>query len=133
MQSLRHILVGTDFGPAAESALRSAITLANLGLAKITLVHVCELTSAGGALEDEYLRRCERRLATEVERHAQCGVEIKGLLRAGRPWEKLNNAATEVGANLIVVGRGAGGLGEVPGRLLQTTSRPVLLVGTEAP
>jgi nucleotide-binding universal stress UspA family protein len=142
MQLLRHLVVGTDFSPCAESALTAAITIANLGRARITLVHVCELSTELGlpermattAVDAELLHACEQRLATEVARFKGRGIELASLLRSGKPWEKLNNAAIDVGANLIVIGRhghggGAFGLGGVANHVLHTASRPVLVVG----
>jgi nucleotide-binding universal stress UspA family protein len=137
---LRHLIVGTDFSPCAESALDCAITLANLGLARVTLVHVCELSTelgipeaiATSAFDEKLLSDCSSRLAEAVARRARCGVEVKGLLRTGKPWEKLDNAATEVGASMIVIGRhgagGATGIGTVAKHVLRNARRPVLTV-----
>jgi nucleotide-binding universal stress UspA family protein len=57
------------------------------------------------------------------------------VVRRGAPWEKLANLATELGAELIVVGvdgeRGAsreGFLGTVAYRLVTTSPRPVVVV-----
>jgi nucleotide-binding universal stress UspA family protein len=141
MQLLRHLVVGTDFSSCADAAVSAAITIANHALAKVTLVHVCELSTelglpdamATSAVDTELLRACEQRLAHEVARHRDCGVEVTALLRTGKPWEKLNNAAIDVGANLIVIGRhghggGAFGLGGVANHVLHTATRPVLVV-----
>ena len=45
--------------------------------------------------------------------------------------DKIHNVATEVGASLIVIGRGRGALGVVAERVLQTASRPVLAVACD--
>jgi nucleotide-binding universal stress UspA family protein len=145
MQALRHIVVGTDFSPCAEAALECAITLANAGLAGITLVHVCELSAELGfdgtpGCDEELIRKCNEQLAAAVVRRARCGVEVKGLLRTGKPWEKLNNAATEVGASLIVIGRvgaadhggGLARIGAVAKHVLRSATRPVLTVPLNA-
>ncbi|HSR97892.1 MAG TPA: universal stress protein, partial [Kofleriaceae bacterium] len=61
--------------------------------------------------------------------------DIAGVLRSGKPWEKINNIAAEVGAGLIVLGRTGAGrgapsdVGSVALRVLRTASRPVLTVG----
>ncbi len=143
MQTLRHILVGTDFSACAGAALEYALSL---GAARLTLVHVCELTSelgipddrATSTLDEEQLDRCRHQLAATVAAYAARGVAIQGLLRTGKPWEKLNNAAAEVGASLIVIGRigvdGGGDrddgqpLGVVAKHVLRRSSRPVLMV-----
>ena len=54
------------------------------------------------------------------------------VLRSGHPADKLHNVATEVGASLIVIGRGSRAeLGSVVSRVLRTASRPVLAVGCD--
>lgn len=146
MQALRQIVVATDFSPGAECAVEAAIGLANLGHSRVTLVHVCELgvelgiveAMATPAFDAELMRVCEERVRVAAERLAGRGVELTALLRCGRPWEKINNVATEVGASLIVIGRngagGAGGaeLGGVASLVLRTATRPVLVVGLDA-
>lgn len=138
----RTIVVGTDFSEGAELALDAAITIANLALARITLVHVCALpaehadpgTFVSSDEDDERLRACAEELARTSARRARCGVEISSVLRSGKPWEKLNNVATEVGAGMIVIGRhgaGAGarpGVGSVAEQLVRTASRPIVIV-----
>lgn len=143
MQTLRQIVVGTDFSECAEYAVDAALRLARLSLARVTVVHVCVLAAERGipealltpALDDELLQSCREALAATVARR-RGGVEVTGVLRSGRPWEKLGNVAAEVGANLIVVGRhgagrGAGELGSVAERLLRAATRPVLAVPCE--
>lgn len=136
MQALRNILVGTDFSPCADAALDVAIAF---GAERITLVHVCELAELGlsDARDDELLERCRAQLDAVVARYTSRGLAITGLLRTGKAWEKLHNAAAEVGATLIVIGRvGSGGgvlsdgpsLGVVAKQVLRRSSRPVLMV-----
>jgi nucleotide-binding universal stress UspA family protein len=146
MQSLRQIVVATDFSPGAECAVEAAIVLANLGHARVTLVHVCELgvelgfaeAMATPAFDAELMRVCGDRLRVAADHHARRGVELAPLLRCGKPWEKINNVATEVGASLIVIGRNGAGrasgaeLGGVATRVLRTATRPVLVVGLDA-
>lgn len=131
MQTLRPLVTGTDFSPCAEQALEKAIQLALAARTGITLVHVCEL--GDGDIDEQRLRRCSETLAAIVEKHGNSGVEITGVLRSGRPWEKLDNLAADVGASLIVIGRhGARGpsapLGSVAEHLVRSASRPVLTV-----
>lgn len=140
MKALRQIVVGTDFSECAEHAVDAALHLASLALARVTVVHVCALSAERGipeamisqTLDDELLQSCRESLAEAVAR-LRGGVEVAGVLRSGRPWEKLGNVATEVGANLIVVGRHGAGrgtreLGSVAERLVRVATRPVLTV-----
>ena len=142
MQTLRTIVVGTDFSACAAHALETAITLASLGDARITVVHVCALSAERGvtdgmvsqALDDQLLDACQAALDHAIARHARRGIELTGVLRSGRPAEKLNNVAAEVGASVIVIGRHGAGreafseLGSVSERLMRTSTRPVLVV-----
>ena len=139
---LSQIVVGTDFSEGAERALDTAISMARPGVSRITLVHTCELAAELGvpdrlatpALDSELVRISGEQLAEAVARRNGCGVEIAGVLRTGKPWEKLNNVAAEVGAGLIVIGRTGVGrganadVGSVALRLLRSASRPVLTV-----
>ncbi|MGE0398495.1 MAG: universal stress protein [Kofleriaceae bacterium] len=128
MQSLRHLVVGTDFSECAEHALDSAIMLGNLSLARITLVHVCD---------DDALERCAEQLEHAIAARAHSGLSVVGVLRSGRPWEKISNVAAEVGASVIVIGRHGAGhgprtqLGSVAERLVQSASRPVLVIPSD--
>jgi nucleotide-binding universal stress UspA family protein len=132
MQTLRHLVCGTDFSDCAERGIALAITLARAPRAHVTLVHVCEFGEAD--LDDARLLECSDALSEVVVRHQHCGVELSAVLRSGKPWEKLDNVAAEVGAALIVIGRqGASrersaGIGSVAERLLRGASRPVLTV-----
>ena len=142
MQTLRRIVVGTDFSECAQHALESAIMLANLSLARITVVHVCQLAGERGipdgqsshAMDDQILADCGEALANLVSRHAHCGVEVTGILRSGKPSEKLANVAAEVGASVIVIGRHGAGrgprreIGSIADSVMRTASRPLLVI-----
>jgi universal stress protein E len=135
MQTLRHLVVGTDFSEQAEQALELAIRLALAAGAPITLVHVCE-PSADDRVEEQGRRQSQEGLSQLVARHRH-RVEISGVLRSGNPWEKLDNVAAEVGASLIVVGRRGAGLGQsvalgsVAAHLVRTANRHVLTVASD--
>lgn len=133
MQTPRHLVCGTDFSQFAERALDLTLGLAVAPRARVTLVHVCEL-GADAALDERHLLEQSKTLSAVVARYAHYGVEVMGVLRSGRPWQKLDNVAAEVGASLIVVGRhGAGrgqtiAIGSVADQLVRCASRPVLTV-----
>ena len=133
MQRLRNVVSGTDFSACAEQALEVAIQLAAATNARITLVHVCELEDD----DDRLLLEREAALSRVIAWHQARGVELTGVLRCGKPWDKLDNVATEVGASLIVIGRhGArrgpsAELGSVADQLLRHASRSVLAVACD--
>jgi nucleotide-binding universal stress UspA family protein len=135
MQTLRQFVAATDFSENAQQALELAITLALAARARVTVVHVCEL--GVDELDDQRLLHCHEALAELVTRQRRCGVELTGVLRSGKPWEKLDNVAVDVGASLIVVGRHGAGrgrsveIGSVAEHLVRSASRPVLTVACD--
>ncbi|MBK7399460.1 MAG: universal stress protein [Myxococcales bacterium] len=139
MQTLRRLVCGTDFSECAEQALAVALTLAVAANARVTLVHVC--TQGDDDLDERRLLQCGEALAAVVAEHHGL-VEVTGVLRSGRPWEKLDNVAVEVGAYLIVIGRQGEGrrrsdlvlpsrIGSVAAHLVRSATRPVLIVGRD--
>ena len=135
MQTLRHLVAGTDFSAHAEQALELAIQLARAAGARLTVVHVCE-PCVDDRLDEQRRRQGQEGLSRVVARHS-ARVGLAGILRSGKPWEKLDNVAAEVGASLIVVGRhGAsagrrGALGSVADHLVRTANRHVLTVASD--
>lgn len=132
METRRHLVAGTDFSEASKQALELAIVLGVAIAAPITLVHVCELGDEGD--DERQLLHCHQRLSRLVAEQQRRGAAITGVLRSGRPWEKLDNVAVEVGASLIVIGRHGAGrgaraeIGSVAEHLVRVASRPVLTV-----
>lgn len=132
MQTLRQLVVGTDFSACADHALALAIQLASAALARVAVVHVCELDA-----DEQQVCACAQALSRVVARHRHAEVEVTGILRRGTPWRKLDNVAVELGASLIVVGRhGAGrgpsvALGSVAEQLTRSAHRSVLTVACD--
>lgn len=133
MQTLRHVVAGTDFSESAAQALELAIALAAATGVPVTIAHVCE--PGVDDLEDgRRLQTAAEALSELVARHQPSCVAITGVLRTGRPWQKLDNVAAEVGAGLIVIGRSGAGrgprsaLGSVADQLVRSANRSVLTV-----
>lgn len=135
MQTLRQFVSGTDFSECADQALELAVQLAVGALARLTVVHVCELDADGG--DDPRVRASSEALTEVIAKHRRSGVEITGVLRCGKPWKKLDNVAAEVGASLIVVGRHGAGrgrsveIGSVADQLVRSANRSVLTVACD--
>jgi nucleotide-binding universal stress UspA family protein len=135
MRTLRNVVVGTDFSQCSQLALELALGLARDGAARVALVHVCELGDDDP--DEQRLLSGEQALCQLVDEQRRQGANVTGVLRSGRPWQKLDNVAVEVGAGLIVVGRhGAGrgrrvALGSVAEQLVRSASRPLLLVASD--
>jgi nucleotide-binding universal stress UspA family protein len=145
--SIEVILVGTDFGEPARTALDWAIDLAKDLGAGIVLAHVFDLPIVGlpdaailvGAqtaarLSDE----AQSALDAEVRRVKDRGVDIKPALRQGDPRELVPVIAADVGARLVVVGshgrRGVlrGLLGSVAEDIMRRSGVPVTIVHAKA-
>jgi nucleotide-binding universal stress UspA family protein len=136
MQQTRWIVVGMDFSDGSIRALEFAVEHARTVGANVVCVHAYEdapgtpaFHDPAQAIRDQFEEVMARR------RPSWSGLRIDPMVRRGAPWEKLANVATELGAELIVVGvdgeRGAsreGFLGTVAHRLVTTSPRPVVVV-----
>jgi universal stress protein A len=136
MERSRWIVVGTDFSEGATLALKYAVSLAGDMGASVACVHAYEDAAGTPASQDltpELRKEIEEAISlSESWKHK---VHIEPVVRRGAPWDKLVNVATELGAELIVVGangqRGASHgrfLGTVAHRLATTSSRSVVVV-----
>ena len=136
MERNRWIVVGMDFSDGAVRALECAVKLAADMGANVACVHAYEDTAATPASYDPTQALHEQ--MEDVIAGSACRdgkVRVDAIVRRGAPWEKLANVATELGAELIVVGadgqRGASSehfLGTVTSRLATTSSRSVVVV-----
>lgn len=137
------ILVPTDFGDAAEKALDYAVELAAPFRAEVVLLHSFEIPLIGfpdGAmvataeLTSRIVASAQQALDDAVAARKDSGVKVSAMLKQGEPWQMVLSAASEVGANLIVMGtHGRRGLprallGSVAERVVRTAPIPVLIV-----
>lgn len=136
MERNRWIVVGMDFSDGAVRALKYALELAMAVGANVACVHAYEDAPGTPALHDPApVMREQLQQAISMCMASTCKVRVDPIVRRGPPWEKLANVATELGADLIVVGadgqRGAsseGFVGTVPNRLVTTSPRSVVIV-----
>jgi len=110
----RSVLVAVDFSPASEAALRLALRLAPA--AEVHLLHCYDVPFEGklrlaGATDAE-IDRCREHQRTEALRQAHALVErvaegraVGTMLRRGDPRLELLQAAAELGADLVAVGK----------------------------
>ena len=132
----RWIVVGMDFSDGAIRALEYALEQATAVGASVACVHSYEDAPGTPAFHDPapaIRQQLEELIALRTP--TGCNVHIDCVVRRGPPWEKLANVATELGADIIVVGadgqRGAarqGLLGTVASRLVTTSPRSVVVV-----
>lgn len=143
MSKPKVILVATDFGEPAEAALRTAIEYAKVFGSQIVLMHTFEIPVIGfpdGAvvataeLTARILEGAQVGLDRLIQRHADCGVTMRGVIKQGDPHRMVNETAEEVGAGLITLGtHGRKGLsrallGSVAEKVVRTAQVPVLTV-----
>ncbi|MBX3220628.1 MAG: universal stress protein [Labilithrix sp.] len=138
MELNRWIVVGMDFSDGAMRALRCTQRLARAMGANVACVHAYEDGPSTPASHDPapaLRKQIEDVVAQSLP--PSCELRVDPIVRRGPPWEKLANVATELGAELIVVGadgqRGAsndGFLGTVASRLVSKSPRSVVVVRT---
>jgi nucleotide-binding universal stress UspA family protein len=142
--SLDSILVAVDFSAGSDAALVRALTVAEPD-SRVTAVHVMPgipLESASRYAyhlsEPEYQRslagEARRRLQDTILRTAKASQKVHARLATGDPSTGIARVATDVDADLIVVGvtsRGAMGrriFGSTAARVIRTAGRPVLAI-----
>jgi nucleotide-binding universal stress UspA family protein len=139
MEHRRWIVVGTDFSPVAERALERAAALASALGASLACVHAYE-DPPGARFESDPAPEVRARLESAVARVGSRfpGVPLECIVRRGAPWEKLANVASDLGAEIIVVGScgghapaGSPFLGRVATRTASIANRAVLVVPPE--
>ena len=130
-------MVGTDFSAAADRALEYAVGLAAESRANLACVTAFEDAPGARASVDDPTPTLRSDLASAVARSGaeRRGVHVELIVRRGAPWDKLLNVASDLGADLIVVGaQGQHGpfhdffLGSVATRVAATSTRCVLVV-----
>jgi len=136
------ILVATDFSDGSQQALEYALRIAEKFDSELTLVHVWEAPSYAYAtdlyLPVDVMASLEGAAVAQLE---QATTELKARfpgaksrLHTGSPWQEVLGAATEVKADLIVMGtHGRRGLerallGSVAERVVRMSRVPVLTV-----
>jgi nucleotide-binding universal stress UspA family protein len=136
VEHTRWIVVGMDFSDGAIRALEYALEQAKAIGASVACVHAYE-DGPGTPASDDPVAGIRQQLdeVIALRTPTPSRVRIDPVVRRGPPWEKLANVATELGADMIVIGadgqRGAasqGFLGTVASRLVTTSRRSVVVV-----
>ena len=143
MAPVRTILVGMDFSPHSAAALDRAVDFARAFGARIHLLHSYAVPVRGvvpydfsvpDGVWDGVRRAAETKLEEFRQKVVSAGVEASSEVSPDLPSEALLAAASEMGADLIVVGtRGLTGLkhvllGSVAERTIRLAPCPVLTV-----
>ena len=143
MTRFETVLVPVDFSDHSREALDTAIQIAHLFGSTVHLLHCYHVQTAGispygivlpsGYYED-IRDAAAKRLSDWSELLSKEGIETESILSADSPSTAINLAATEIQADLIVMGtRGLSGLkhamlGSVAERVVRLAPCPVLTV-----
>ena len=140
-ESIRKILVATDFSDTAASGFEWAVELARTHRAELILVHGLLLPSQATDFlpsppdySEEIKAAARSRLQRTAEAARERGLEVSSELRLGIPSETILEAAEERRPDVIVIGtRGRTGiqhllLGSTAERVVQQARCPVLTV-----
>jgi nucleotide-binding universal stress UspA family protein len=144
MKRIRQVLYATDFSPTSRRARDTAIGLAKLGHARITILFVLApvILVPGQYVDAETMLALENRarelgkqeLAVLATRARKAGVRAAVLLREGDPPDQIVRVARSTKADFIVMGtHGRRGLpklflGSVAGRVVTAAPCPVVTV-----
>jgi nucleotide-binding universal stress UspA family protein len=141
-RSIERILVPHDFSETADAALAMALDLAEKMRARVTILHAYEVPTyvfpesvvATADLVGQIRGAAEEALANLKERTQRPGVQVDTTLRQGVAWSEINQAAKELGSDLVVMGtHGRRGfsralIGSVAEKVVRTAPCPVLTV-----
>jgi nucleotide-binding universal stress UspA family protein len=140
---VQHVLVPIDFSATADRALAYAIALAQQLQARLTLLHVLDLTPVTmdemtpgmtATYLDDLETDAQHLLQASRERVQRVGLRAESLLVQGTPTQTIVDTASEQGVDLIIMGtHGRTGLahvflGSVAEHVVRQGPCPVLVV-----
>jgi nucleotide-binding universal stress UspA family protein len=141
---IRHILAPTDFSELSQQGLKSALELAQVFGAKLSLLHVVEPppypiegivpSQLGANLLDDLERQASNELAQMLLETQASKVDVTRRVVVGIPYRKIVEVAEEEKVDLIVMTtHGRTGLshlvmGSVAERIVRTAPCPVLTI-----
>jgi nucleotide-binding universal stress UspA family protein len=140
--SFNSILVAVDFGAASIAAVERALSMANAN-SRVTLVHVVRGIPLASASRYTYhvsehqrllVRDAWRRLQETMSTNPRASRKVHARVVTGDPSTEIVRVATDVDADLILMGvtaRGAIGrriFGSTAARVIRIAERPVLAI-----
>lgn len=104
----KKIVVSVDFTPSSEAAIAVAHKFAAMHGAEMVLVHAVEHAFAESIADPAHLER-KREYSTKmldklVEQYNSVDVPVTRLLMEGKPYKEILKAASEINAEMIVMG-----------------------------
>jgi nucleotide-binding universal stress UspA family protein len=141
----RNIVVGSDFSPAMAANVEAAMRLAGGAADRLTVLHVVNgveaeqnMRSASRWAVPEYRRHlihdAKRRLEAAVPSRVRAAANVQTKVVTGVPHQAILAYASEVNADLVVVGASARfmHLGSAAARVLRRSDRPLLVVPAQS-
>jgi nucleotide-binding universal stress UspA family protein len=144
MGRYKQLLVAVDFSEPSIKALQTALEVSRELQAGVSIVHfvpmrIMDLGMEGGVdfieeVHQKELAEAGLKLEKFISEHAGGDAGLRQFLRTGEPAVETGALATEIGADMIVIGtHGRSGLkhlllGSVAESILKSASVPVLCV-----
>lgn len=131
------VLFPIDFEDTSLKAYPTAEFLAKVYDAEIFLIHVLEPPAAAARLFSSFDEAEARKQTTAamdkfIKEKGDPSIIYNKMIKIGKPWKCITEAATELSANIIIMGtHGASGLGEIfagtnAARVISTAPCPVI-------
>jgi nucleotide-binding universal stress UspA family protein len=138
------VLFPTDFSENSDLAFPTAEYLAKIYDAEIFILHVLEPPAAALRLFSKFDEADARKevnavLDKFIKEKSDPSIVYNKLIKSGKPWKAIIEAATELSANIIIMGtHGAEGLEEIfagtnAARVIKTAPCPVLTMKETRP
>jgi nucleotide-binding universal stress UspA family protein len=142
---MKKIIVPVDFSNHSEFALKVAADVARKQKAELYLLHMLDISDQMISITEATKRRelmffmqlATKRFEEFIDRDYMKGVKVTPVIKHFKVFEEIDNAAKEVGADLIVMGsRGASGVkgyfvGSNTEKVVRTSDIPVLVVKSD--
>lgn len=132
------ILVPIDFSDQSLIALGQSYNLARLSRSEITLIYVIEDSSYLPFFQKKEDKELEKKIDTELKKLAEkttkeIGVKVSTLIKSGKVYEVIQEAAKELNCSFIVMGtNGSVGLKKFIGsnalRVIREAPCPVITI-----
>lgn len=131
------VLFPIDFEDTSLKAYPTVEYLAKIYDAEIFLIHVLEAPAAAARLfssfdEAEERKHVNAQMDKFIKEKGNADIIYNKIIKVGKPWKCIIDAATELTANVIIMGtHGASGLGEIfagtnAARVISTAPCPVI-------
>ncbi|PKP26593.1 MAG: universal stress protein [Bacteroidetes bacterium HGW-Bacteroidetes-2] len=139
---MKKIIVPVDFSKNSEFAMEVAAEIAKKQKAELLLLHMLDISDQMISITESTQRRefmffiqmATKQFEEFVDKEYLKGIKVTPIIKHHKIFEEINNVATEVKADLIVMGsRGATGVkgflvGSNTEKVVRTSEIPVLII-----